>query len=139
MADVAPALPEFSIGDRMRKAREAAGIGSTDRMAELLNAELEPKKPISGSTVAAWERGANQPRRMADVVNAWANICTREGKGRGVKVTRGWLWGVAADSLANSSEKSERGSHLRKVADNANPQRSAKNRTALVLPVPALT
>lgn len=116
MADVpasVPAVPAFSIYDRMAKARESCGIKSTEVMAKLLNELLKPEKPWSPSTVAAWERGANQPRRMQDIIDAYAFICSREAArlGKAVVVTPEWLY-TGAESPKTRSEKSRRAADL---------------------------
>ncbi|MDQ3403549.1 MAG: helix-turn-helix domain-containing protein [Actinomycetota bacterium] len=67
--------PEFTLGDRLRKARDWAGIKSAERMAEQLSERFG--QPISKGAVTAWERGTNQPTRirLQDVVEAYADIC----------------------------------------------------------------
>lgn len=66
---------DWSIGERMVKAREARGVNSAEAMAVLLSAYFEVRIPKS--TVGAWERGA-QPtrngRKQADVIRAYSEI-----------------------------------------------------------------
>lgn len=68
--------PEWTVGDRLRKARESRGIKSTKDMASKLTAYFG--KPISGSAVGAWERGDNQPGRkgigLMEVLRAYADL-----------------------------------------------------------------
>lgn len=68
--------PEWSVGDRMVKAREYRGIKSTAAMAKLLSVELGQE--VSRSTVGGWERMAHQPTRGGirhlDVVRAYSKI-----------------------------------------------------------------
>lgn len=72
--------PAFTLGDRLRKARERAGI-SGKQMGQLL-AEFNDGKPYSHSTISAWERDLNQPRHFLDIVIRWAEI---------TRVTEVWL------------------------------------------------
>ena len=57
-------IPEFDRSDRLRKAREHAGLEQV---------ELATAIGVSRNTVSAAERGANTPRRH--VVMAWAMAC----------------------------------------------------------------
>lgn len=68
----------WTIGDRMRKARDVAGISQTE-MAALLTAR--GFKCSGSTTVSSWE-GGKQPRRFMDVMQAWADI---------TEVDRDWL------------------------------------------------
>jgi hypothetical protein len=80
-----PVEPVFTIGDRLRKARDHAGIKSAVQMAELLSERFG--ETVSKSTVLAWEREDNQPTRrgvrLPDVVRAYAEVCN---------VPEPWFW-----------------------------------------------
>lgn len=54
-------VPEWTIGDRLRKARETADIGPT---------EMADRIGISRNSVANYEHGRTKPRTI--VLNAWA-------------------------------------------------------------------
>lgn len=80
-----PAIPEFTIHDRFRKAREHAGL-SRENLAEEID--------VSVRTIARYENGEVTPRRL--VAKVWALRC-------GVDLD--WLWAARgsnpepADSL----------------------------------------
>lgn len=59
----APALPVWSLGDRLRKAREHAGL-SRDELADKLG--------VKKNSLWNWETNASQPRDLLDVVERWA-------------------------------------------------------------------
>src|SRR5690625_4929768 len=59
--DTSGSIPEFHIGDRLRKAREHAGIGPGQFADEI---------GVSRNTVTNYERGHVKPRKI--VLNAWA-------------------------------------------------------------------
>lgn len=69
--------PEWTLGDRFRKARLFAGIKSTNDMAVKLSEYLGVT--VGGGAVGAWERGTNQPSkgglREHLVIRAYADIC----------------------------------------------------------------
>ena len=75
--DGGPAVPEWTMADRLRKARESAGLEQRELAADI---------GVSRNTVHNYERGRVVPRRP--VVLAWA-IRT------GVPVS--WLWDGADD------------------------------------------
>lgn len=56
-----PTIPQWTLGDRLAKARDVAGL-STYAIAELLG--------VSRNTVTNWETGSTNPKRYA--VEAWA-------------------------------------------------------------------
>lgn len=53
---------EWTFGDRLRKAREAAGLEQAD---------MARKFGVSAAAVSKWERGA-QPRNLFAVASKWA-------------------------------------------------------------------
>jgi transcriptional regulator with XRE-family HTH domain len=55
--------PEFSLGDRMRKAREAAGLEQSDICKALR---------FSRSSASSWENGRATPRSY--VIEQWADL-----------------------------------------------------------------
>lgn len=57
-------IPQFSLGDRMRKSREVTGLDQTDFAEEL---------GISRASVSNHERGVSHPRKI--VLKAWALRC----------------------------------------------------------------
>lgn len=59
-----PALPSWSLGDRLRKAREAAGLEQR---------ELATRAGISRATISNAERGVGNPN-LATLVS-WAEAC----------------------------------------------------------------
>jgi transcriptional regulator with XRE-family HTH domain len=69
-------VPEWTLGERLAKARKEAGL-TQEEMAEELD--------VSHSTVAKWEVGAGQPRNFMKRLQQWADLT-------GVPV--GWLLGV---------------------------------------------
>jgi len=61
-----PVIPEWTFGDRLRKARELAGLRQ-DAMAALLH--------VSAATISNWEIGASHPRGdVFEVAHRWASI-----------------------------------------------------------------
>lgn len=62
MALTEPAIPAWTLGDRMRKARVAAGLEQAD---------LAKRVGVSRPTVSQWERGRSEPR--ATQLLAWAD------------------------------------------------------------------
>lgn len=62
MTNTVPLIPEWEIGDRLRKAREIAGM-QMGELAEIID--------VHRQSVARWERGEARPRRH--VVTAWAD------------------------------------------------------------------
>lgn len=65
-------FPQWTVGDRLKKARERAKVTQT-RMGELL-ADLHDGEPYGHSTIAAWEGDKNQPRQFARLIERWAEI-----------------------------------------------------------------
>lgn len=81
-------LPEWSLGDRLRKARQSAGI-SRPQMRERLLAE---GVSAAISTLSAWETDAARPghgKDMLKVIAAWSAITT---------VPATWILGLAGDA-----------------------------------------
>jgi transcriptional regulator with XRE-family HTH domain len=66
-----PAWPEWTLGDRMRKARDHAGL-SQDEMGQ----KLTPisGQPVKHTTIATWERDVHQPRNLMAVLELWAEV-----------------------------------------------------------------
>jgi transcriptional regulator with XRE-family HTH domain len=62
--EAAPTIPEWTLGDRLRKAREAAGYKQSD---------LSDVIDISPRTLGKYERDEQAPKRH--VVIAWAMAC----------------------------------------------------------------
>lgn len=65
-------VPEWTLGDRIRKARRHAGIRQH---------ELADRLAVTDKTVAAWEAGYTQPAQLVDTAKRIAEIT-------GVP----WLW-----------------------------------------------
>lgn len=90
------AAPEWTRGDRMRKARVYAGIKPVEMCERLFAYGINVKK----STLSAWENDVNQPRNMDDLMQAWAEI---------TNVPEPWLWvGITSGGLWDDAERSER-------------------------------
>lgn len=97
-----PSIPAFDVYDRMRKARKKASIKSLEDMAARLTEQFALSgiiltKPLVGPTVAAWERGTNQPTKLGvrwnDVMTAWAAV---------TRVNLSWLsYGEGTRSTCN--------------------------------------
>ena len=66
-------IPRFTFGDRLRKAREDAGLDQRT-IAETLG--------VTSATISHWETGVNQPRDLFALVEKWAEI---------TRVDRNWL------------------------------------------------
>lgn len=97
--------PTIGIGDRLEKSRKWCGIRSAEKMADLLNERLAHRldKPISKSTINAWEAGTNQPTRgvrMDELVHVWVDICNQAGAdiGRGTSVE--FIYGLRTGSFS---------------------------------------
>lgn len=58
-------VPEWSLGERLAKARHVAGL-SQDAMAKRLS--------VSASAIAAWETNRNSPREFMVLMDQWAEI-----------------------------------------------------------------
>jgi len=76
MTAVEPIIPEWSLGERMAKARRDAGYDQR-RMAEAVG--------VSASAIAQWETDRSRPRDLLDLVNRWSEV---------TGVSRAWLLGV---------------------------------------------
>ncbi len=66
-----PVAPEWTLGDRMRKARDYAGL-SQDEMGQQLAAITG--QPVKHTTIATWERDVHQPRNLMAVLELWARV-----------------------------------------------------------------
>lgn len=90
LAEVATdgAIPEWTIGDRMTKARQHAGL-TQEQMAKAISTQLG--QSISKQRISNWETGSNQPRRFIDVVEAWSDV---------TGVDQAWLLGFRTGSLS---------------------------------------
>lgn len=104
--DLDPGEARFDLGDRLQKSREWCGIKSADKMAELLNERRPGAKPIAGSTISAWERGANQPTRqirVEDLIPLWVDICNESGAQYDPPRTTSpeFLWGLRTGSFSS--------------------------------------
>lgn len=84
-------LLEFTVGDRMRKAREVARLNQSEMAAELQRRGVRCK---NHTTVSSWETGT-QPRAFVETLNAWAEIC---------QVPAAWLLTGDANALALSGQ-----------------------------------
>jgi transcriptional regulator with XRE-family HTH domain len=58
-------VPEWTFGDRLRKAREIAGLQQQDMASEF---------GVTSGTISNWETGRGQPRDVLGVAKKWANI-----------------------------------------------------------------
>src|SRR2546430_467887 len=57
-------VPEFTLGDRLRKSREAAGL-KQEEMAEIMG--------VSPATISNWENGLRRPKTGEfELVKRWA-------------------------------------------------------------------
>jgi transcriptional regulator with XRE-family HTH domain len=65
MALAETSFPEWSLGDRLAKARRFAGLDQ-DQMAE--------KFGKSRATISTWERDESQPRNFQRVIEQWGEI-----------------------------------------------------------------
>ena len=83
-------IPQWDLGDRLRKAREHAGIRSHAEMAERLS---ERGIVVGRTTISNWETGATRPGRkdhpIEDVIDAWSDV---------TGVDREWLMWAARES-----------------------------------------
>lgn len=76
-----PAIPEFTLGDRLAKARDFAGL-SQQQMADKLD--------VKRTTLSTWERELSQPRDFMGVIDRWAEI---------TGVDPAWLLGFRTGSV----------------------------------------
>jgi len=81
----------WTMGDRLRKAREVAGLTQAEVAAELRARGIKCK---GHSTVSMWETGT-QPRNLERVLEAWGDICD---------VPAAWLFSGDANALALSGQ-----------------------------------
>lgn len=63
LSDTQVQVPEWSLGDRLRKARVSASI-EREQMAEILG--------VTPGAVSHWEGDRSRPRDLIDIVNRWA-------------------------------------------------------------------
>lgn len=63
-APISP-VPEFHLGDRLRKARVLADLDQRD-MAEAFG--------VSNGTISNWEAGTVQPRNLLKMVDRWSSL-----------------------------------------------------------------
>ncbi len=77
MSITAREVPEWTLGDRLRKAREHRHLQQAE-MAELLG--------VAQTALSKWEADQRRPRDLLDIVEKWARV---------TGVPREWLmWGV---------------------------------------------
>jgi DNA-binding transcriptional regulator YiaG len=70
-------VPEWTLGDRLRKAREHAGL-KQDEMAAIIE--------VSPATISNWETGARHPRGgELRMIHQWSEV---------TRVPETWLLGV---------------------------------------------
>lgn len=94
---------EVRIHDRLRLARERAGLAQRD-IAKKLN--------VSESSVSGWEKGTSQPRNLPKAVRVYAEL---------TGYPEAWLWtGSASTSVYNPARKPQR--------KGDSPRRPAKDR-----------
>ncbi len=77
MSEEAFDLPQWSLGDRLQKAREHAGL-TRDELAERLG--------VKKNSLWNWEADASRPRDLLDLLNKWA---------KETNVPVQWLLGVS--------------------------------------------
>lgn len=65
-ASIAPSIPQWTLGDRLRKAREHAGMEQ---------GELASRIGVSRGTVSNYELGRGQRPPKVVVLRAWAHEC----------------------------------------------------------------
>lgn len=82
MALAETSFPEWTLGDRLAKARRFAGLEQED-MAERFGK--------SRATISTWERDEAQPRKMMEVITKWAEV---------TGVDPAWLLGFRTGSFA---------------------------------------
>lgn len=91
MAAIQNQLPEFGIGDRLRKAREFRGFTGA-QMADLLT---ERGRKTSSSSVSAWEREAAQPQHLVDLIGLYALV---------TDLPESWFWTGHTDTPGLSDD-----------------------------------
>lgn len=75
--NTATITPEWTMGDRLAKARRNAGL-TQEEMAGLLGTKKQ--------SVSNWEKDVAQPRNLMEIVGRWSEI---------TKAPRAWLLGVS--------------------------------------------
>lgn len=75
-------VPEFTFGDRLRKAREHAGL-SREELAETLGVNVK--------SLWNWEAGLNKPRNVVELAQQWADA---------TGVPAEWLLGLSSQSTS---------------------------------------
>lgn len=66
LTDTVAFVPEWTLGERLAKARKDGAGLNQEQMAERLN--------VSASTLAAWESDRNRPRDLAGIAQQWGEI-----------------------------------------------------------------
>lgn len=84
---MAVTAPQWTIGDRMRKARIAAGL-EQDEMARRLE--------TTRASVSAWERNASRPRNFMEILTRWAEE---------TQVPLSWLLGIGDEGSSATTYK----------------------------------
>ena len=79
--NTAHAIPEWSLGDRMKKARTNAGLTRP----EIRDRLLERGFSASVSTISAWETDTSRPQDLLGVIDAWSDL---------TGASQGWVLGV---------------------------------------------
>lgn len=74
-------VPEWTLGDRLRKARMDAGLEQDEMTALLIAGQIKATR----ASVSSWERDTARPRDLMRVVNKWSDI---------TKVPAWWLFGI---------------------------------------------
>lgn len=85
MQEHEPELPEWTLGDRLRKAREHAGL-SREELADILG--------VKKNSLWNWEADASRPRDLVDLLHKWS-------KATGVPAQ--WLLGIGLTSQYQSA------------------------------------
>lgn len=70
--DLEAVEPEWTLGDRLAKARRNAGW-TQQQMAELI-AQAVPEMRIKKQTISNWENDTNRPRDLMRVVDEWSRL-----------------------------------------------------------------
>jgi transcriptional regulator with XRE-family HTH domain len=72
-------IPEWTIGDRFRKARHYAALQQEDMAREF---------GVTPATISNWETGISQPRDLLDVVRRWSEL---------TGVEQAWIFGIRVE------------------------------------------
>ena len=91
MTESALVVPQWTLGDRLAKARRDQDI-TQEEMALRLSEKLG--RTVSKQTVSNWESDTNRPRDLLEVIEAWSVI---------TRCHRGWLLGVTATGYRSTS------------------------------------